>query len=251
MSRPSILQAVSVRAPKTAERVASLIVQEILDQELPPGTMLPPEAAMLETYGVSRSSLREALRILEVNGLISMRSGSRGGPVVGAVDPASFGRTMSLFLQLNRTTFTELMDARITMEPLMARLAAERKDPGRLEQLQASLQAHRELDPTDAKEYIRVVQDFHAVVAGLSGNPVLDLFGRALKEISTQRILASHQPPARWPEVKREHEEIAAAILTGDSRTAELLMAAHMRDFVASFSRRYGALMDEIVSWAQ
>lgn len=251
MSRPSTRPTVSIRAPKTAERVAASIVQAIISEELPAGTMLPAEAAMLESYGVSRASLREGLRILEVNGLIWMRPGSRGGPVVGAVDATNFGRTVSLFLQLNRTTFTELMDARMTMEPLMARLAAERKDPERLEQLEALLEAHRELGPADAKEYIRTAQDFHAVVAGLSGNPVLDLFGRSLTEIYTKRILVWHEPTARWPEVKREHEEIATAILNGDAQTAELLMAAHMRAFVASVSDRYSGIMDEIVSWSQ
>lgn len=227
------------------------MVQQILDDESPPGTVLPSEAAMLATYNVSRSSLREGLRILEVNGLISLRSGSRGGPVVGEVDPTNFGRTMSLFLQMNRTTFRDLLDARVTMEPLMARLAAERRDPQRLEELEASLQAHRELDPQDSKQYIRVVQDFHSVIAGLSGNPLLDLFGRSLKEISTHRILASHQPAARWPEIKREHEEVATAILAGDARAAEVLMTAHMREFVASLSRRYGGMVDEIISWVQ
>lgn len=249
MSHLTVSPSAAWRNTKTAERVAALIVDTILAQRLAPGTMLPSEAAMLETYGVSRSSLREALRILEVNGLLRLRSGPRGGPVVGSADPTTFGRTMALFLRMSNTKFADLMDARVTVEPLMARLAAERKDPARLQQLEESLEAHRDLDPSNELEYIRVVQDFHAVVAGLSGNPVLDLFGRALKEISTQRMLDSHQPPARWSAIKREHEGIANAILTGDASTAEQLMASHMHEFSASFSRRYRGLLEETVNW--
>jgi DNA-binding FadR family transcriptional regulator len=237
------------RSPKTSELVVKRIVRDIVRNKLAPGAMLPPEASMLQQYGVSRSSLREALRILEVNGLVTMRSGPGGGPCVGHADPRYFGRTTSLFLEVSRTKYKELLEARIIMEPLMARLAAERHDPERLAELERSLNDHRELDPSDELRYLEVVQGFHSVVVGLSGNGVLDLFGRSLEVILTERASASHQPPARWREVREEHESVSKAIFDGDGDRAEALMRAHMHKFAASFSRRYGALLEEIIGW--
>ena len=252
-TRPQLRKASSEggkRGPlKTSQRIANEIVRDIVDQRLQPGTLLPGEAAMLEIYAVSRSSLREALRILETNGFVRVRPGPGGGPIVNDVSPADFGRTTALFLQMGRTTYGELLEARIMMEPFMARLAAEGGAGDRLDELKASLERHNRLDASDATEYIDVVQEFHGVVAGLSGNGVLDLFGRCLKEIFTTRVMASHQPAARWRHVKAEHEAIAQAILAGDADQAESLMRTHMLEFAASFKRRYAGLLDEIISW--
>ena len=238
-----------LRMVKRSDLVVKQIVRDIMRGGLTPGTMLPPEASMLKEYGVSRSSLREALRILEVNGLITIRPGPSGGPCVAAVEPRHFGRMTSLFLEMSRTPFRELLEARVIMEPLMTRLAAERRDPDKVLELKRSLEEHAELDPKDGLRYLEVVQGFHAVVVGLSGNHVLDLFGRSLEGIFTERVAQSHQPAARWREVRQEHEAVGQAIVDGDADAAESLMRSHMAKFAASFVKRYSALLDEIVGW--
>ncbi|HEY7146827.1 MAG TPA: FCD domain-containing protein [Streptosporangiaceae bacterium] len=234
---------------KRSDLVVKQIVRDIVHRGLGPGSMLPPEATMLREYGVSRSSLREALRILEVNGLIVIKSGPGGGPCVASVEPRHFGRMTTLFLEMGRTRFREVFETRMIMEPLMTRLAAERRHPEKVKELNRSLQQHAELDPTDELQYLEVVQGFHSVVAGLSGNRVLDLFGRSLEGIFSERVARSHQPAARWRQVREEHEAIGKAILDGDADLAESLMRTHMRKFAESFERRYGALLDEIVGW--
>src|SRR5438874_10550641 len=86
-----------VRSLKTSERVAMDVVRDIVDQELRPGDKLPGEAAMLNRYAASRASVREALRLLEVQGLITLKPGPRGGPTVGTVDPRHLARTGTLY----------------------------------------------------------------------------------------------------------------------------------------------------------
>ena len=88
------------RTLKTSESVARDIVHDIVSGGLRTGDRLEPEALMLEQYGVSRESLREGLRLLEAQGLISIRRGPGGGPIVGRVDPANFGRMSTLFYHL-------------------------------------------------------------------------------------------------------------------------------------------------------
>jgi len=232
-----------------AELVARQIVEDIVERGLAPGAALPSEGPMLEEYGVARGTLREALRILENNGLVRVRPGRGGGPVVGSADPYNFGRTITLFLQMGRTRFWELVEARVIMEPMMARLAATRHEEGRLGELTASMEEHRSLETNDQARYLSVVQNFHGVIAGMSGNGVLDLFGRALKEIYTERVIAAERPPARWAEVRREHEAVAQAIFDGDGAAAEELMRTHMVELAAGFERGYAALSKEIIGW--
>jgi GntR family transcriptional regulator, transcriptional repressor for pyruvate dehydrogenase complex len=237
------------RSAKMGELVARQIVEDIVEQGLTAGASLPSEGPMLEMYGVARGTLREALRILENNGLVRVRPGRGGGPIVGSADPYNFGRTMTLFLEMGRTRFGELVEARVIMEPMMARLAATRREEGRLDELAKSMQEHKDLETHDQARYLSVVQNFHGVVAGMSGNGVLDLFGRALKEVYTERVIAAERPPARWAEVRREHEAVAQAIFDGDGERAEELMRAHMIELAAGFERSYAALADEIIGW--
>src|SRR5436309_7058418 len=99
-----------LRRLKTSESVARDIARDIMEAGLTTGDALPPEAAMLEQYGVSRESLREGLRLLEVQGLISIRRGPGGGPVVGIVDPANIGRVWTLFFYVAGATYEDLLD---------------------------------------------------------------------------------------------------------------------------------------------
>ena len=112
---------------KVAEVVARQILHDIVDRELEPGAKLPSEVEMAETHGVARGSLREALRILEIHGLITLKPGPGGGPVVAAINSEDLGQTLTFFLQASGATFRELMQARLVLEPLMARAAAEHR----------------------------------------------------------------------------------------------------------------------------
>src|SRR5437764_3910532 len=113
-----------LRRLKTSESVARDIARDIMEAGLTTGDALPPEAAMLQQYGVSRESLREALRLLEVQGLISIRRGPGGGPIVGAIDPANPGRASTLFFYMPGATYREQLEARIIGEGVLAEMAA-------------------------------------------------------------------------------------------------------------------------------
>src|SRR5258706_16467421 len=97
------------RGEKVASLVARRIVRTIVDEGLEPGAPLEPEALMLHRFGVSRASLREALRILETQGLITIKPGPGGGPSVAAVDSTNFARTSTLFFQVLRVRFREVV----------------------------------------------------------------------------------------------------------------------------------------------
>src|SRR3954468_19965917 len=157
-----------LRRLKTSESVARDIARAIIEAGLTTGDALPPEAAMLEQYSVSRESLREGLRLLEVQGLISIRRGPGGGPVVGYVDPANLGRVSSLYYHLAGATYAELFEAWVIGEAMLGSRAAKNPDAtARMAAMKPYL-ADNHVDaglPID--EFVQIHTQFHGAVASL------------------------------------------------------------------------------------
>src|SRR5215213_3912271 len=105
-----------VRVPKTAELVASHLRRQIVRGELKEGDALPPESALMEHFGVSRPTLREAFRVLESEALISVRRGARGGARVHAPDGDVAARYAGLVLQFRGATLEDVYGARKAIE---------------------------------------------------------------------------------------------------------------------------------------
>ncbi|OLF06233.1 hypothetical protein BLA60_32880 [Actinophytocola xinjiangensis] len=232
------------RGDKVSEAIARDIVRRIGAEGLSPGTQLPPEAKMLEEYRVGRGSLREALRILEVHGLISIKPGPRGGPTVDQVDTRSFGRMASLFFQMDGVTIRELIEARLHMEPMLARAAAQQQDPQLVHEL-----ARFDGSGHGDDEYARNATDFHQLVAVMSGNRIMSLFGQSLADVLRDRLQDTLFPKSRRREILTVHSDIGTAIAQGDPDRAERLMRSHMEDYVAQVKRRHPGLMQEVVDW--
>ncbi|HEX6356166.1 FadR/GntR family transcriptional regulator [Actinophytocola sp.] len=228
-----------------SEAIARDIVRRIGAEELAPGTQLPPEAKMLEEYRVGRGSLREALRILEVHGLISIKPGPRGGPTVDQVHTENFGRMATLYFQMDGVTFADLVEARVIMEPTIAALAAQRHDP----QLLSELGRFAGSSSTDDDEYARDADEFHRLVAAMSGNPVMTLFAQSLTDILRDRLSPPLFPKSRRAAVLSVHDAIAKAVTDGDASRAEELMREHMTEYAAYVRRRHPGLMREVVDW--
>jgi GntR family transcriptional regulator, transcriptional repressor for pyruvate dehydrogenase complex len=237
------------RAPKTAERVARDLVRDIVAEGLRPGDVLPPEAALLDRYGVGRPTLREAIRILEVQELVWVKPGPGGGPVVGEVSPAAFGRTASLFFRLGGVTFRELLAARLVLEPLCARVAAEAGDPVGTARLRAAMEQGRTVDVTDDDAYVAASTAFHSALTSASGNGVLDLVAEGVMSIYERRIPAGVAAVAHRPAIVEEHQRITDAILAGDAAEAERLVTRHVEDITAMVERTLPDLLDTVLDW--
>jgi DNA-binding FadR family transcriptional regulator len=237
------------RGEKMSELIARDIVHDIVSRGLERGAKLPAEAVMLDQLQVGRATLREALRILEVHGLISIRPGPGGGPVVASAKSKDFGRMATLFFHMQGATFRELIEARQVVEPLMARLAAERQDIEDMSRLSDAIEGARSAAVGEDTGWALASSGFHDVVAGMSGNRILDLFGEAIKEVWFDRVTGTMYPSDAREQVRRDHETIAKAIVAGDGRKAERLMRAHMQEWAGFVADRYPGLLDEVVDW--
>lgn len=227
----------STRPQKAAMVVAQRIVQEIVRNSYPPGTQLLSETDMLAHYEVGRETLRQALRYLEINGVIEMKIGPRGGPVVKQPDPTALAGTMSLFLQLHGTNFDAIVRVRQLLEPPMAALAALRATDDEIAGLKASLDA-MEAGINDEAEFLTANDDFHRRIAFASGNTVFALLLASLHWITDGKPMGVDYPAERRQSILRAHHSIYAAIVARNPEDASERVRAH-NDRYESYLRRY------------
>lgn len=237
------------RGPKVSELIARRIVDEIVSSRRQPGDKLPSEAAMLEQYRVGRSSLREALLLLEVLGLIARRPGRSGGPVVGAVSERDFASIATLYFRVGGITYRELIESRLILQPIAARLAAERQERRMLEHLERLVARTPLVDLADDRAYLDLILEYQATVASVSGNAVLSLFARLLADIYASRLERAIAPVPGRPRVLQTHLAIAKAILAADGPLAEDLARRHMEATMKRISRSLAGMLDQVIEW--
>ena len=123
--------------------LAQRIVGEIADRQLPPGTALLHEHEMLQEYAVARGTLREALRFLEILGVVTFRTGPGGGPVVSEPASRHLASIIAMMLELDGAPFSAVLEARGMLEPSVARKAAQRITEEQLRELHESVPMNR------------------------------------------------------------------------------------------------------------
>jgi GntR family transcriptional regulator, transcriptional repressor for pyruvate dehydrogenase complex len=209
------------------DQIASRLVGLITERQLKAGDRLPPERELAATMGVSRSSLREALRALSMLGLAEMRQGD--GTYLSELDPAALMKPVGLVLAMSDTGLEELFEARKLVEPGLAALAAQRVTPEAAAELHrlAEVSAHA-LDDPEAFMWADI--ELHAQIARAAGNAILQ---RLLDSVAGLGI-ASRRRTGRVGPVRaqsaHDHHEIAAAIAAHDAAAAHAAMLRHLEN---------------------
>ncbi|MDB5420508.1 MAG: transcriptional regulator, GntR family, partial [Brevundimonas sp.] len=193
---------------KAAELVAKQIRKAIIGGALAANDTLPAEPQLIAAFGVSRPTIREAIRILEAEDLVSVMRGARGGSRIKAPSAAAVARTAGHTLQSQGATLRDIYDTRMVIEPPAARLAAETRPAEAAAALQA--QVNYEYDIVGLDEWRKVgmaVADFHRVLLEQCGNPALGLVGLVMKGIVEhhQTLLSESR---RGEDVKLRHQRV-------------------------------------------
>jgi GntR family transcriptional regulator, transcriptional repressor for pyruvate dehydrogenase complex len=238
------------RPKKTALILAQRIVRDIHRQGLREGDKLPPERLMMEQYDAGRGTLRESLRYLELQGLLSFKPGPGGGPVVEKPGADSLAATLSLLLQFDAAPYRVVAEARTAFEPLMASLAASRITPERMAELEASV-SDMEQGIDDLEIYLETNERFHDTIAWASGN---SLFGFLIDVmVGSMDISGAAQgiqySVRRRHAVLRAHTDILEAIQKGDADLAETSMRSHIEEYVTHAERKYPEAMERLITW--
>lgn len=214
---------------KRASQIAGRIEADIVHRGWPIGELLGSENALQRRYGVSRSVLREAVRLVEHHQVARMRRGPKGGLLVSEPDAAPATRAIVIYLEYKGTTIGDLLGARVLLEPLAASLAAERIDEAGIDRLRAVLRMEERrgaVAPTQRDE-------FHVVIGERSKNPVLHLFIDVLTRLTTR--YAQNSPAGSDGDAveaidrtHHDHGELVAAVTAGDAARAKTLSERHV-----------------------
>ena len=232
--------------------MARELVRDMVRQGRQPGDALASEAEMLAEYGASRGSLREALRLLEVQGLVSIRRGAGGGPTVCTVDPANLGRMATLYYQMAGVTYRELLEAWSEAQTLLARRAAANPNSeARVAAMTPYLMDGNGIGHShdDLESFMRDHMAFHADVAALGRNRVLELSLQAVGQIVSHHIAVADDPRALGRDLGDDHRRIAVSIVAGDADQAAALMAEHVDGMAAVAGEHLGTRLDDPIEW--
>src|ERR1700751_862099 len=225
-----------VRVPKTAELVAAQLRRQIVRGELKEGDALPPEAALMEQFGVSRPTLREAFRVLESESLISIRRGARGGARVQPPSGNVAAGYAGLVLEYRGTTLQDVYDARTLIEAPCAALLAERRTELDLARLRVDV-AQAELLMDDPQAFIRAHMEFHALMVELAGNQTLTVLNGMVRHIIELANWSHVDLDAGSPENVRAkkrgfraHVRLVELVAARQAAEAEALWRVHLQE---------------------
>ncbi|HVW43448.1 MAG TPA: GntR family transcriptional regulator [Amycolatopsis sp.] len=236
-----------LRVPKASELVASQIRRRIVRGELTDGDKLPTEGELMKEFGVSRPTLREALRILESESLIAVHRGSRGGAQIQVPQLSVASQYAGLLLQAGDTKVVDVLAARLVLEVGAVHILADSKTKPWLADLRATLQAEEEaLD--DLEEFRVAAARFHRHLVEATRNQTLLFLYAMLDDIAarhSQVVAAVQAPhPRKRPSWRtnshRVHAEILDLIAASQVAAAERLWRAHVQETTRATSKQVG-----------
>jgi GntR family transcriptional regulator, transcriptional repressor for pyruvate dehydrogenase complex len=226
-----------LRVPKAAELVAAGIRGQIIRAELKQGDSLPAESELMETFGVSRPTLREAIRVLEMESLLRMRRGSRGGALVTAPDPRVAARAVGVLLQLRGVTLRDIHEARTMIEPMAARYIAEsRNSKVVLEVLHSRNEAARAA-VADFREFPHQVWIFHRGLVEGTGNQTLEVLWQTIADIIELQVTSRYTRPMSPAETDDQISQNQRSV-RADDRLLKLL-ESHDADAAEAYWTRH------------
>lgn len=225
-----------VRRIRTHERVLSQIAKRILDGRLGVGDRLPSERELVAALGVSRTSVREALRILESMGVIeaNVGSGRDAGSTICGRPSEALSNLLKLHMALARFQLADLVEVRIQLERGAAARAAGTAQPSDIARLRELVEAMQ--DPNlEHSEFHDLDTELHVTIARISGNVLVADLMQAMRGAVRAQMESAFQSVADWDEMAgrlcREHTDIVSAIEGNRPREAADLVAEHIALF--------------------
>lgn len=227
-----------LRPPRMADLVADRLRQRILSGDLDDGDLLPKEEELREEFPVSKPSIREAMRILEAEGLVTVRRGNRGGAVVHKPTQAHAAYTLGLVLAASSVEIDDVAQALREVEPICAALCAQR--PDRMTTVVPLLEAAHEKTMTQVEALINATRgsrSFHETMVQQCGNRTLAVVVGAM-----EKMWSAHERSwAEWAEEEEDpipieqrlealdaHRQLIDLIAAGDATGARRLAEEHL-----------------------
>lgn len=209
--------------PRLYEQVLDRLRAYAVEHELGAGDRLPPERELAQRLGVSRSSVKQAVVVLEVQGLVETRHGGGTYLVRDTLDAEPVERLVE-----RQRRLPDVLEAREALETKLAELAAERRTDGDLEAMREALQA-MEADIAAGGHGVDGDRRFHAAVTAAGHSTLLAEFMRSISEPVAESRTESLRQPGRPKRSLDQHARILSAIERGDPKGAAAAMRRHVR----------------------
>ncbi len=228
-----------------SEQVAAQIQHHIQRQGLAPGTFLGREEDLAATFGVSRPTLREALKVLAGGNLIRATKGPGGGIFVAHTAAKGISRSLSdsiaMMLETGAVSIEELLDARLMLEGPLAAAAAYQSDRATVERLRESVRAERAAGPDDEEALGATDRELHRTIASAGGNRMMEALTDWVFDVLQPQLRELLDGALVHSAIVDQHEELIAAIEKGDPARAQRAMEDHLlylRDVLAMVRAR-------------
>jgi GntR family transcriptional repressor for pyruvate dehydrogenase complex len=212
------------------EEICERIRAQIAAGTLRPGDKLPPERDLAQQLGVGRNALREALRSLEIAGIVRLQKGAKGGAFIQTGDANRMGEVVRDMLSLGSISVAELTESRVHIQDLVVRLACERASDADFDAIEASINRTQQM--TIEGRYLDRVEcsrEFYRLLVAAAHNKVLAMMVRSVTDILMQfvytRVAAGGKPQSRLVEKRRA---FLAALRARDAQEATRLMRSHL-----------------------
>lgn len=219
-----------------AEQVTERLMEYIVIQQLKAGDLLPSEASLCSSFGVSRPVIREALKNLEGKRILEIINGK--GALIRPIDSVPLRLFFQRAMQMEHSTILELMEVRRGLEVQAAGLAAQRRTAHDLETIRGIIQSMRE-NTADLEAYTHLDVEFHLQIACASHNTILVYLVESIRDALRNTISAGFQSRGallRVEAVQRTHEVLLETIEKGDSKAATQAMLVHFDEAIAALS---------------
>jgi GntR family transcriptional regulator, transcriptional repressor for pyruvate dehydrogenase complex len=217
---------------RASEQVAVAIQHYIQREALGPTDFLGREEDLAARFGVSRPTLREALKLLESGNLIRATKGPGGGIFVANTAEQGMSRSLSdsiaMMLQTGSVTLEELVDARLLLEVPLAGRAANSADASVIEQLRQALEAEANVEADDMEAVAAADADIHRLIAAAAGNRMAEALIAWVFEVVQPMLVEVLHGAVVHSAVIEQHEALIAAIEKGDHARAERAMKDHL-----------------------
>lgn len=219
---------------KAAQLLLRALRREIVAGQFEEGSNLPTEGELMDRFGVSRAPVREAIRVLEVEGLVTTSQGARKGARVNSPSARVAARHTALLLSRRGTSLYDLYVARLAIEPFAAGLLARSATPDKVAQLKALLAKCRSLVETPLA-WGEAAHDFHQAVMDLSGNQTLAVFSAQLRDLLKGQTDMEMQEAGDVSDIANRnladdaHERFIALVERGEADKAEAFWTSHLK----------------------
>ena len=241
------MDAIATTMPKSkAEHVAQQLLDRIITAGLAPGSSFGTEADLLKLFNVSRPTLRESLRILELQGVLELRPGPRGGIMVKKPSIDILAHGLSVFLRLHDVPFIAVLKAREVIEPALASEAAINGTEEDFDQLEQSIERMKEIK--DQQAFIDENRVFHSIIARASGNKVMETFWSTISILAHGEHHGVRYSSGNQQHVIEAHKAILKAFRKRDSKAAAATMEAHVTELEHLVRKRYQNLLTQPTS---